>query len=120
MRSASARPWGRQHLRAAFLEPGDAAQHLLRRARAEARQLGESAVARGVLELLQGVDAQPFVDAADARGPEPRHAHHLEESFGRALAQAVEQLGVAGLAELLEDLDRLRARSDAGRASGVP
>ena len=94
-----------EHLRTALLEPRDPAQHLLCGARAEARELGEPAIARGVVEFLERVDAESFVDPTDARGAEPRDAQHLEESLGRRLAEPVEQGRVAGRLDLLEHID---------------
>ncbi len=86
----------------------DAPRDLRGRFRAEARQRREAPVARGGLEILQRVDAQSLVDRADLGGAEPRHAEHLEQTFGRVLLELREERGIAARREFRDHGERRR------------
>jgi hypothetical protein len=81
---------GKQDARAGVAKEGDPFQDLVRGLWAKARELGEPAIARCLLELADGLNSECLMDLTDLRDAEPRNAKHLEQAFGRRRAQTLE------------------------------
>ena len=109
-----------ESLRPARPEERDAGENLVGGLLAVARELGETPVAGGLLELVDGLDGERLVNPEDLRRSHARHPQHLKQSLGSGGPELLEIQGLAMLDEIAHDRERRRTESaNRGELAGL-
>ena len=91
-----------QHVRTRRTQLGDALEHLVGGLGAKLGHRRQTAFACRRLEIVQGVDIEMLVNAANARRPQTRYAQHFHEAFGRLFLQLLEQRRTVALRQIAQ------------------